>query len=470
MKQEIRERLESIQKGEAPEGYNETKVGIIPVEWKITTFEDIAEKKVKWSITGGPFGSNLKASEYTSDGIRIIQLQNIGDGVFNDDYKIYTSEEKANELLSCNIFPNEIILSKMGDPVARACFVPNTGMRFLMSSDGIRLVVDESRFSKKFIHDYINSIYFRKRAFDASIGSTRLRIGLQDLKKLLVIAPPLLEQQKIADILSTWNNAIELIEKLIEEKKEFKRGLIQKLLSGEMRFPEFNGKWKKVVIGEIPEGYKKTKVGIIPEEWDFYPLVNISSMNGRIGWQGLKQSEFTMNPYDPFLITGMNFKDGKIRWEEVYHVPHSRYDEAIKIQLKIDDVLMTKDGTIGKLLYIDQIPYPGKASLNSHLLVFRPLHNRYIPKFLLYQLDSNIFKNHIELEKSGTTFFGITQEGVGKYKILLPPLSEQQKITEILSTWEKAIELKEKELNQLKEQKKSLMQLLLTGIVRVEVD
>ncbi|KAF5423225.1 MAG: type I restriction enzyme, S subunit [Candidatus Methanomarinus sp.] len=190
MNQEIKERVEIIQNGEVPEGYKKTKVGVIPVGWKITTFEDIANKKVKWSITGGPFGSNLKASEYTSDGVRIIQLQNIGDGVFNDDYKIYTSEEKANELLSCNIYPNEIILSKMGDPVARACFVPNKGMRFLMSSDGIRLVIDESRFSKKFIHDYINSIYFRKRAFDASIGSTRLRIGLQDLKKLLVIAPP----------------------------------------------------------------------------------------------------------------------------------------------------------------------------------------------------------------------------------------------------------------------------------------
>ncbi len=100
----------------------------------------------------------------------------------------------------------------------------------------------------------------------------------------------------------------------------------------------------------IPIGYKQTDGGVIPLDWNVSPLISISSMNGRIGWQGLKQSEFTMNPDDPFLITGMNFKDGEIRWEEVYHIPYNRYDEAKEIQLKIDDVLMTKDGTIGKLV------------------------------------------------------------------------------------------------------------------------
>ena len=203
--------------------------------WEVKTFEDIADKNVKWSITGGPFGSNLKASEYTSDGVRIVQLQNIGDGVFNEDYKIFTSDEKANELLSCNIYPNEIILSKMGDPVARACFIPNRGKRFLMSSDGIRLVVDESRFAKKFVHDYINSIYFRKRAIDASIGSTRLRIGLQDLKKLFVIAPPLPEQTAIAQILSDMDAEIESLEKKRDKYKAIKQGMMQELLTGKTR-------------------------------------------------------------------------------------------------------------------------------------------------------------------------------------------------------------------------------------------
>src|SRR6185312_10822419 len=158
-------------------------------EWKEVRLGDVADKSKKWSFTGGPFGSNLKVSDYTESGVRIIQLQNIGDGSFNDSYKIFTSVEKANELLSCNIYPGEIILSKMGDPVARACFIPEKDSRYLMASDGIRLSVDEVRFNKKVIHDYINDSMFRRRAIEASIGSTRQRIGLDDLKNLTLYLP-----------------------------------------------------------------------------------------------------------------------------------------------------------------------------------------------------------------------------------------------------------------------------------------
>ena len=79
---------------------------------------------------------------------------------------------------------------------------------------------------------------------------------------------------------------------------------------------------------EVKEGYQQTDLGILPEDWGIQSLLEISTMHGRIGWQGLKQSEFTMNIDDPFLITGMNFKDGDIRWDEVYHIPVNRYEEA----------------------------------------------------------------------------------------------------------------------------------------------
>jgi type I restriction enzyme S subunit len=176
----------------------------------------------------------------------------------------------------------------------------------------------------------------------------------------------------------------------------------------------------------VPEGFQKTEVGIIPNDWKVKIFGDISFMKGRIGWQGLKQSEFTMNPDEPFLITGMNFKDGEIRWDEVYHVPESRYQMAKEIQLKPNDVLITKDGTIGKLLYVRNIPYPHKATLNSHLLVFRPIANSYDPLYLYYNLSFDHFKNHIELYKSGTTFFGISQESISKYQIPLPPTIDEQ--------------------------------------------
>jgi type I restriction enzyme S subunit len=197
------------------------------------------------------------------------------------------------------------------------------------------------------------------------------------------------------------------------------------------------------------------------------PLKTISSMSGRIGWQGLKQEEFTFNESDPFLITGMNFKDGKIRWKEVYHILEKRYQEDKKIQLKDGDILMTKDGTIGKLLYVEEIPFPGKASLNSHLLVFRPLNNAYEPKFLFYQLTSKQFADYVNLNKSGSTFFGITQEAVGNYATYLPPIKEQKAIAQVLSDMDTEIEALEQKRDKYKAIKQGMMQELLTGRTRL---
>lgn len=79
-----------------------------------------------------------------------------------------------------------------------------------------------------------------------------------------------------------------------------------------------------MVTQSIKSGFKPTDIGTIPEDWALIPFKEISSMHGRIGWQGLKQSEFTMNSDEPYLITGMNFKDGEIDWNEVYHIPKKK--------------------------------------------------------------------------------------------------------------------------------------------------
>lgn len=212
----------------------------------------------------------------------------------------------------------------------------------------------------------------------------------------------------------------------------------------------------------VKEKFTLTEIGLIPSDWDLKPFKEVSFMKGRIGWQGLKQTEFTVNDDEPFLITGMNFKDGEIRWNEVYHVSQERYNIAKEIQLEEGDVLMTKDGTIGKILFIEQIPYPHKATLNSHLLVFRPIRNSYYPKFLYYQLLSKFFVEYIELNKSGTTFFGISQESVGKYTIILPSLSEQKVIATALSDTDSYITHLEKLIAKKRLIKQGAMQKLLT--------
>jgi type I restriction enzyme S subunit len=212
-------------------------------------------------------------------------------------------------------------------------------------------------------------------------------------------------------------------------------------------------------------------IGQIPSHWEVKQFKQFAKMKGRIGWQGLKNSEFTDDVHSPYLITGMNFKDGKIRWNEVYHISNERYEQAPEIQLKKDDILMTKDGTIGKLLFIDEIPYPHKASLNSHLLVIRPIKNGYFPRFMFYQLHSDSFTHYTEISKSGTTFFGLSQEATERYIAVLPPMEEQKAIADYLEAKtahiEKIVETIYLEIEKFKELRKTLINDVVTGKIKV---
>ncbi|OIJ22021.1 hypothetical protein BKP45_04915 [Anaerobacillus alkalidiazotrophicus] len=224
-----------LTKGIGHTEFKQTEIGEIPEEWEVKHLGEIAAQNEKYSFVGGPFGSDLKSEEYTENGVRIIQLQNIKDGSFSNDYKIYTSEEKADELLKCNIYPGDIIIAKMAEPVARACIIPNIAERFVMASDGIRLSVDKQLFSTKFIMYAINSPYFRQQAIDHSTGTTRLRIGLKTLRNLKVAIPPLQEQKEIESVLSTIEGKLKNEEMRNQNLIEIKKGLMQVLLTGKVR-------------------------------------------------------------------------------------------------------------------------------------------------------------------------------------------------------------------------------------------
>ncbi|MGA8146780.1 MAG: restriction endonuclease subunit S [Gallionellaceae bacterium] len=204
-------------------------------EWEVKRLGDVADPNKKWSFTGGPFGSNLKSSDYTDDGVRVIQLQNIGDGEFHNESAVFTSPDKADELLSCNIYPGEIILSKMGDPVARACIIPPHHERYLMCSDGIRLAVDPERFNPYFIYVSINAPDFRTRAENAGTGSTRKRIGLTELRNLEFLCPGLPEQIAIGTVLADMDTDIAALEKQRDKSNAIKQGMMQELLTGRIR-------------------------------------------------------------------------------------------------------------------------------------------------------------------------------------------------------------------------------------------
>jgi type I restriction enzyme S subunit len=403
-------------------------MGIIPNDWNIKSFSDLTDLIID---------GTHHTPKYTSYGIPFLRVTDIQTDEIDLNGLKYVSHQE-HKILKMRCFPQkgDILLSKNG--TIGIPKIVDWDWEFSIFVSLALIKIKQNLLNINFLEQFLKSDFVKKQISQGSKQGTVTNLHLEEIRKFIIPLPPTKDEQTaIANVLNDADELITRLEKLIAKKRNIKQGAMQELLK-----PKDN--------------------------WEVKRLADISYMKGRIGWQGLKQSEFTMNPDEPFLITGMNFKDGEIRWDEVYHVPESRYQIAKDIQLKINDVLITKDGTIGKLLYVRNIPYPHKATLNSHLLVFRPIANSYDPLYLYYNLSFDHFKNHVELYKSGTTFFGISQESISKYQIPLPPTKDEQtRIAQILSDMDTEIEGLERKLEKYKMLKQGMMQNLLTGKIRL---
>lgn len=169
-------------------------------------------------------------------------------------------------------------------------------------------------------------------------------------------------------------------------------------------------------------------LGKLPSHWEVKKIKHTSYVKGRIGWQGLRSEEFI--DQGPFLVTGTDFENGGINWGKCYHVSEERYNEAPPIQLEENDLLITKDGTIGKLAMV--LNKPAKAILNSGIFVTRPLQNQYYSKFLYWVLSSKVFKEFFNYHEAGSTIKHLYQETFLNFSYPLPSKSEQLAIVNFL--------------------------------------
>ena len=173
----------------------------------------------------------------------------------------------------------------------------------------------------------------------------------------------------------------------------------------------------------------------IPAHWGVMKIKYSTYVKGRIGWQNLRSDEFTDS--GPYCVTGTNFIEGRVLWDNCYHVTHERYEQDPYIQLRPNDLLITKDGSIGKLALIDKLP--GPACLNSGIFVTRPLKDDYIPRFLYWILESKIFSDFIGYMTTGTTIQHLYQYVFESFQYPLPPLPEQEAIVRYLDYVERRI-------------------------------
>ena len=158
-------------------------------------------KKEPNSFVDGPFGSNLKASEYKESGIQIIRLQNIRPNKFLNKEIKFISHEKAIELSRHDFRPGDLVIAKLGDPTGVACIIPEHQAPGRIVADVVRFRGDDSLVDHEYISHFLNSPHARKQLERGTTGTTRKRINLTKLKSVQIPLPPLAEQKRIASIL-----------------------------------------------------------------------------------------------------------------------------------------------------------------------------------------------------------------------------------------------------------------------------
>lgn len=267
--------------------------------------------------------------------------------------------------------------------------------------------------------------------------TTITRLYTPTLNKAKILLPPLAEQEKIAEILSLWDKAIEHTKELIAYKEKQKKGLMQNLLTGKKRLHGFNDKWKTVKLGEVADfisGYSFSSDDFIDKGIALIKISNIQDDNINID---------NNTAYLP-----MEFKNK-------YH----------KFIIKTNDLLIAMSGaTTGKMGVFKQ---ENIALLNQRVGIIRAKEN-YSQNFLIYILK--IYSNKILEMAYGGAQPNISSSDIYKIKINIPiSFNEQKAIADILCKADEEIELLNKQLDLYTEQKKGLMQNLLTGKVRVTV-
>jgi len=210
---------------------------------------------------------------------------------------------------------------------------------------------------------------------------------------------------------------------------------------------------------EIAVEYKINEMGKIPKEWVISNLIEKSTLKARIGWQGLTTKEY-LDTGDFYLITGTDFQNGRINFDNCYFVEEERYSQDKNIQIKLDDILVTKEGTIGKVAYIDKITKP--ATLNSGVFVIRPINNAYYSKYMYYVFNSIYFNDFLRKLVAGSTINHLYQKDFVSFSFPLPPLPEQKAIAEVLSDTDNLIQALERQIAKKSEIKQGVMQMLLS--------
>lgn len=267
-------------------------------------------------------------------------------------------------------------------------------------------------------------------------GKSVVHVNNDDLKQVNVLFPSISEQIQIGKFFQTIDALISNHQHKLDKLKNLKKAYLSEMFPAEgervpkRRFPGFEG------------------------EWEQKRLATIASMHARIGWQNLRTSEF-LNDGDYYLITGTDFLDGRINFDNCYYVDKERYQQDKNIQVKTGSILITKDGTIGKVAIVGHLDKP--ATLNAGVFNVVIKESNVDEKYLYQYLASPFLMDYVSKRVTGGTIKHLNQGILVDFPINIPTYEEQKAIGKFFEHLDQSITLQQQKLDKLNDLKKAYL-------------
>ncbi len=412
----------------------------VPEGWGVEKLVSLSTTK----ISNGIFNDPQKVGEgaplinvvdlYTPRRINVVQLKklSVSDSekgrfeVSKGDLLFTRSSLKLEGIAHCNIYESE------HRGVVYECHI-------------MRVRPDGSLVDARYLHEFCLSNEARKYFMSHAKTGTMTTMDQKSLGGLNVLLPPLPEQKRIAAILSSVDDAIAATEAVIEQTQRVKEGLLQDLLTRGVGHTRF----KQTEIGEIPEGWEVKQLG------SYLDYISYGFTN-----------PMPTTDEGPFMVTAKDINHGKIQYDTARHTSGAAYEDLLtdKSRPKVDDVLLTKDGTLGRVCVVDK----EGVCINQSVAVLR-VNSKILPQFLFYLLSAPQYQMEMLKNAGGSTIKHIYITVVDKMSVAVPPIKEQKQICDLLKNVIEHDDLVKEQLCSLQKTKRGLMQDLLSGDVRVAV-
>ena len=428
---------------EIREGYKETEIGIIPEDWEVKKLGEVADVKGGKRI---PKGFTLVDEDTGYPYIRVADMNN--GGVSLNDIK-YVPIEVVEKISKYRISSKDIYISVAGT-LGIVGVIPEALENANLTENADKIC--DIKCNRDFLAYFLRGKYIQKIIDNEKTLGAQPKLALTRIKTFNIALPPIKEQKKIAEILSTTDKHIEDLDRLIEDYELLKKGMMQKLLTEGIGHTEF----------------KDTEIGRIPKEWEVKALEEIANKkikNSFIDGDWIEKEHLREDGIR--LIQTGNIGIGEfVEKEDKKYISEESFRSLNCKEVFKDDILICRMAEPTGRSCI--APDLNKRMITSVDCVILRLDTKiHQLKFVNYFLNSYQGLKYSRLNEQGTTRRRITRKKLSKLPVPIPPLAEQEKMASILSSIDDHI-------NQLKESKdnytnlkQALMDRLLTGEIRV---